>query len=307
MIAALLLVAAALPAGGPRATVALSPAAPAVGDRIEALLTLVLPSGLELAGEPRFPSWGKAWGEAEVLAADPPLPAGDAGPGAVRQRLVLAAWRPGEVALPPATIAVPLASGTVAVATPGDVAITVRSVLPPGDDAVPPKPALPPRQLPWGDAFWWSLGAGVLLCAAAAELWHRRGHRAGYGTPVAAVLAPLAELLARLDGLDPGAGDEPLHTALSLALRRYLGRALGFPAPESTTSEIQRQLLARRVPPPLARRAVRLLRECDQVKFARQRTTPAAAAERLAEARRVALELEAHLRPPEAEPLARSA
>ena len=53
-------------------------------------------------------------------------------------------------------------------------------------------------------------------------------------------LEPLAELLARLEQLDPQHGGAA-HTGLSLALRRYLGRSLGFDATPSTTTEIQRQ------------------------------------------------------------------
>ena len=92
-----------------------------------------------------------------------------------------------------------------------------------------------------------------------------------------------------------------LHTRLSLALRRYLGRRLPFPAVESTTAEIQRQLLSRRMPGPVARPLVELLRACDLVKFARQEVDAARARERVAAARRLAGELEVHLAPREPE------
>ncbi len=96
-----------------------------------------------------------------------------------------------------------------------------------------------------------------------------------------------------------------LHTRLSLALRHYLGRRLPFHAVESTTAEIQRQLLSRRMPGPLARQAVELLRACDLVKFARQDADPLKARERVETARRLAGELEAHLSPREPEALVR--
>ena len=72
---------------------------------------------------------------------------------------------------------------------------------------------------------------------------------------------------------------------------------------ESTTSEIQRQLLSRRMPGPLVRQLVELLRACDLVKFARQEVAEARARERAEAARQVAGELEAQLAPREPEAL----
>jgi hypothetical protein len=89
---------------------------------------------------------------------------------------------------------------------------------------------------------------------------------------------------------------------LSLALRTYLGRTLAFPAAESTTSEIQRRLLARQLPAALVRRTVELLRACDLVKFARQEVGEATAVERLGAAREVGGAFERLLAPPPAAP-----
>jgi hypothetical protein len=113
-----------------------------------------------------------------------------------------------------------------------------------------------------------------------------------------AALSPLDELLARLAKIEQAG--EPLertHTALSLALRRYLGRTLDFPAAESTTSEIQRQLRGRHLPGDIAQRATRLLRDCDGIKFARGETTPAELALRLAAAREMATAIDQYLNP----------
>src|SRR5436309_6075634 len=46
----------------PPVTVTLTPANPAVGDRVQATLTLRVPTA-GLAADPRFPAWGKTWGE----------------------------------------------------------------------------------------------------------------------------------------------------------------------------------------------------------------------------------------------------
>ena len=173
-------------------------------------------------------------------------------------------------------------------------------MLPAEDEDLEPKPPAPPRQLPWGRAFWWSLAAAAAICGGLAALLWRRTRRVP-GEAEVPRLDPLAELLARLQEiaqLSSTAGAEPAHTRLSLAVRRFLGRAFAFPAAESTTTEIQRQLRSRHLPEPSARRAVRLLRDCDAVKFARSGASADALAERLAAARLVGEEVDAYLRPP---------
>jgi hypothetical protein len=112
-------------------------------------------------------------------------------------------------------------------------------------------------------------------------------------------LPPFEELLGELDRLAAEPSAVRLHTRLSLALRSYLGRSLDFPAAESTTSEIHRSLLSRRMPGALVRQTVELLRACDMVKFARQEVGEDRARERLAAARQVGREIETWARPVE--------
>jgi hypothetical protein len=282
----------------PRVDVTLNPRQVTVGDRIEAVLTLRAdPAGL--AGDPRFPVWSRTWGEAEVLEKEEARKAGaENGAKVWRQRVVLAAFRTGRVELPPVSVAVPLRDRTLQVQTPAGLAIQVRSVLPPNEKDPKPKPAAPPRPLPIGNAFWWTLAAASAV--ALLVLWGawRQSRRTVAETEAdRPALPPFDELLRELDRL----GDEPtvrLHTRLSLALRHYLGRSLGFPAVESTTSEIQRRL-SLRLPGPLVRPAVELLRACDLVKFARQEVGQERTQERIATARRIAREIEQHLQPVE--------
>jgi hypothetical protein len=292
----------------PRAEVTLSPRRVTVGDRVEAVLTVTVPAG---AAAPRFPTWRSArgpesgngglgsWGPAEVLdAGTPERESGPDGTEVYRQRLVLAAFAPGRAALPPVEVAVPLAERTVQVRTPADLAFEVASVLPAGTDELAPKPPAPLRRLPLGKAFWWTAAGLSAACLGAwLLLWRRARQTAGGGRTAAPTLPPLAELLARLDRIAVDGPAVAAHTALSAALRGYLGRTLGFRAAESTTSEIQR-IVSRRVPGGLARRAVDLLRACDLVKFARQEAGPESSRERVAAARRIAEEVEDHLRPP---------
>ncbi|HXO18305.1 MAG TPA: hypothetical protein VOA87_00105 [Thermoanaerobaculia bacterium] len=281
----------------PRVDVALAPARVTVGDPVTAVVTLRLPTtrGAELAGEPRFPAWGASWGEAEIRRHDPPRKVAEQGGVATyEQQLVLIPWKPGRIALPPAVVAIPLRTRTVAAATPAALAFSVASVLPPAgrDGKEPePKPEAPLRPLPLGSRFWWTAAALAACCAAAGLLLWRRSRRTAEAA-AAPLLPPLAELLARLDRLAAEGSALQLHVGLSLALRGYLGRALDFPAAESTTSEINRRLLARRLPAPLVRRAIELLRGCDLVKFARQEVGVERSRERIGAAREIAGEIE---------------
>ncbi|HVF62267.1 MAG TPA: hypothetical protein VNJ70_20845 [Thermoanaerobaculia bacterium] len=214
-----------------------------------------------------------------------------------RQRVVLTGFAPGRLALPPVEVVVPLAGGTVRVVTPEGVSIEVRSVLPPGDESPEPKAEKAPVGLPIGEAFWWSLAVAGLMLAGAIALyaWSRRGSEEAEEVPV---LEALPELLAELERLAAEGSSVRVHTRLSHAFRRYLGRAAGFAALERTTTEIHRQLLGRRLPAPLVRRMVELLRACDLVKFARQEVGREETEGRVERARALAEELERELRPP---------
>jgi hypothetical protein len=284
---------------GLRLDVALAQGRATVGDRVEVLLTLRVPTA-QLAGEPRFPAWGQSWGEAEVAEKGAPARISEAGGTAVyRQRIVVTAWQPGRVALPRVAAAVPLRGATIQAESPGNLALTIASVLPAkkeGEKDPAPKPAAPPVSLPLGASFAWSTLALAAACGGLVYLLWRRSRR-GVAAAAVPALAPLDELLAGLDRL-AGEPSVSLHTRLSLALRTYLGRTLAFPATESTTSEIHRRLLARRLPAALVRRTVELLRACDLVKFARQEVGGTVSRERLGAAREIGGELAGHLAPP---------
>lgn len=292
-----------------RLAVALTPRQITIGDRVTAMLTLTLPAG-QLDGEPRFPAWGERWGEAEIFSAAAAERVGEReGVVVYRQRVELAAFRTGEVVLPPVAVTVPLigAAGEAGeLATPEDLAFTVSSVLPAapkdGDPSLADEPSLsrrpeaPPRPLPLGERFWWAAAVGTAACLWLGFLLWRRSP--GLTAEPAEALPPLAELeaaLARLSRVD-----SPLegHVLVSRALRRYLGRQLGFPAPESSTTEIRRTLAARHLPAELAERVTEVLRACDLVKFARR---PAASSELSRHGSlvwEIGRGLDRHLRPP---------
>jgi hypothetical protein len=304
LLVAALLVAAPAGAAEPVVDVELPAVELHVGDL--AAVTLVVDVGdAVLDAPPRFPAWGDSWGSAEVVEAGEPEKAVEDGRVIYRQRVVLQAFRPGGLVLPPAEVAVPLAGGTRTVATRPDLALAIASLLPSppaeaGADAAipPPQPAAPPQPLPLGAAFWWAAAIGTALLAAllVPMLLRRRQAATERGRPR---LEPLPELAAGLAAARAADSAEEGLARVSLALRRYLGRRLSFPAAESTTSEVQRQLVARHLPHALPRRAVELLRACDLVKFARRPAARAEVERWAGEAEAVAREVEAHLAPPE--------
>ncbi len=114
----------------PPVTVTLAPKDPTIGDPVQATITLQVPTA-DLAADPRFPAWGKTWGEVEIAGKTAPVKVSEQGGTAVwEQRLTLAAFRTGSVPLPGIAIAVPLKTGTVQAPTPAGLALTVRSVIP---------------------------------------------------------------------------------------------------------------------------------------------------------------------------------
>ncbi len=276
-------------------TVELSPAEITVGDRVEARVVLEW-AGPEPVSEPRFPVWQENWGTAEVLSVGEfEALRGAGGRRTYRQRVVLTAFRPGRVELPGIAVDVPLETGTVDVGVDAGAGFVVRSVLGEATGELAPRPPAPLQALAPGSRFAWT--AGALAVAGLGMLgWLARRLAGGRGgREVPSLLEPLDELLDRLRRLDPRAG-EPTHTALSLGLRRFLGRTLDLRAVEATTSEIQRRLGQAPVEPAAVRRTVRLLSDCDQVKFARLDAPEALTRGRLQEVGDLAREIDDGLR-----------
>lgn len=284
-------------------SVDLKPEEITVGDRVEVQLTLVW-DGESPTGEPVFPAWEATWGDAEVLRAGPVETSTAGGRRVYVQDLVLTAFSTGEVVLPQVSVLVPLATGIVEVQSRAGAGFAVRSVLPPetGEaEKIRPRDPAPLRRLESGWPSYAVNGVLALLCLLTAGRLARRLRKApATGAGGRRLLSPLEELLRILGEVNPAA-IEPAHTAMSLALRRFLGLRLEVNALESTTSEIERRLRAAAVPFEEARRVVTLLRQCDRVKFARQDVGAAVTAERLAEAGRLGEEIEDRLKPREPE------
>lgn len=279
--------------------VELEPQQITVGDRVKATVTLLW-EGERPTAAPRFPAWQDTWGGAEVLAVGEIESFPDQSARFIyKQELTLTAFRPEEVELPPLALVVPLAGQTVDVAMPEGLGFTVTSILPSDEESLEPRPATAVRPPADPRLFWPTFGVLLALSAAAVWLLLRHLGRGGIeGIADRPRLAPLDELLERLKQLDPSVGSEPVHTGLSQALRDYLGRRLGFNALESTTSEIQRRLRQGPVPVDLYQRTLGLLRDCDQVKFARHDVPHGVTGERLAQAPELARRIETSVAPP---------
>lgn len=285
--------------------VEVAPAEIKVGDWATATLTLVW--GGEAPSEtPRFPTWQKDWGEAEVVSAGPVEQMENQGDRRIyRQQVVITAFRPGTLELPPPKVVVPLAGRSVEATAKSQTRLLVGSVLPgeKSPEAADLKEKGPAGLLPAAAPLLPFLATAGLLLAALLLTSARLASRLARQNAVAAeplrdalaALPPHEEFLRRLQAIDPGQG-EKAFTALSFALRLFLGRMLGVKALESTTTEIQR-LLRSLLPVGVAQETVALLRECDRVKFARLEVDTATTAQRLEQGRHLARQVFERLRP----------
>lgn len=292
----------ARPGGAPSVAVTLSPREIRVGDLVEAKLGVEVDAG---AGRPAFPNWQRHWGEAEIREVGETIREDGAEAGSVRwvQTLVLTSFRPGVVALPPATIVIPNGAPGAGTESPGLEISTdassfeVGSVLPAGEEQLEPRPPAPPVPLPVGERFWWSLALLALLALGLAGLLLAR--RPGEDVYAGESIDPWDALEAALARLAAAADAEAAFTGLSLELRRYLGRTLAFPAAESTTTELRRRLLRSGLPSSVCSDVVRLLLEADTVKFARKEPAAGRIAECLEQARAAAADIRRFAQPAE--------
>lgn len=283
--------------------VEITPAEIKVGDPATATLTLVW-EGETPSETPRFPTWQETWGEAEVISAGPVENHESGGRKIYRQQVQITAFKIGTLELPPVKVVVPLGGRSVEAVAKGPARLLIGSVLP-GEKS--PESAELKEKGPAGlveTATSWqnfAISSGLLLLALVLVLRQLAKHLAAQGEAPAAARDALAELppheefLRRLQAIDPALG-ERAFTALSFALRQFLGRMLGVKALESTTTEIQR-LLRSLLPLGLAQETVALLRECDRVKFARLEVDTATTSQRLEQGRHLARQVFERLRP----------
>ena len=282
----------------PTVAVEVAPGEHTVGDRVAVDVVVTTEAG---SPAPRFPDWDEDWGTAEIVEVGEVETSEAPGGGvAYRQRLTLAAFATGRVPLPSQTVVLPI-EGLAAqrLETPA-AALEIASVLPPaaeGEARPTPKPARPPELPPIGARFWWSFAILGSAVAALLALLFWRFRRRAENRGAMPALPPIGELEAGLatarEASDPAEG----LRRVSWSLRRYLGRRLGFNAVESTSSEIRRRLVGRRLPDGVARPSLDLLLACDLVKFAGRPASPGDVERWAATAREIGGRVEQHLTP----------
>lgn len=254
-----------------------------VGDRIALTVIVRHEEGLL----PDLPSPGDAFGELEVLEVAPPGQR-TLEDGRIETRLtfVVAAFRTGQIQLPPLQVPYADAAGNRGVAYSQALPITVESVIPAGEGPQDIRDLKPQLSIPGGEPFW--VGplvaagavAGAALLALLAWRWvslrlleARRRARGPLTLPEVAARRELDRLALR--ELVPRGAYKDHYRLLSGCLRRYVSDRYGFPAFAFTTIELERQMTGRGVDRWQARLIAALLRECDQVQFGQYR--PAAA------------------------------
>lgn len=286
--------AAAPPPAPARFEVRLEPASITVGDPVTVTARLRAPGLPHREAPVALANVGATWGKAVVLEPPRLERVEDASGRQLVWTFRITAFETGRLELPAVEARFDL-DPPRSERSQGPLALEVRSVLDAKRGDLAPAPPAPPRPLPLPAAFWALLG-GLAAAVAVAAIALARRPLTGL-SPALHLPPPLAELESALAALS---GAEPLadHRRLSSAVRRFLGRRCGFPALESTTTEVARRLAARGVDPELARRARRLLAGCDGVKFARRTATAGELLGRRDEAVALARAVEAAFNPP---------
>lgn len=268
MIAALLLAASA--------TLSVSPVEGTVGDPLEATIT-VAADGATVEATPLGPDLG----DVGVLEGAWQPPSG----GTTVWKGRLAAWRVGEITVPP--IEVGLArDGTREVVKTEPVKLTIRSVLDPKES----KPTIADLKPPATVAPDWRplrtalvVLAGLLVLAGVAFWIHRR-----YASRLAAVSAPAdpfrrlpphvwayeeLRLLLERQRARPG-GEDLFFEELSRIVKQYLEGRFRVELLERTTAEMAPALSQAGVDDAVARQVRGLLDRADLAKFARAGAGP---------------------------------
>jgi len=256
-----------------------------VGQPLEATLSVTLPPDVTLEPLPLGPQWGPF----TVLGGDWDGPREEGQNQVWVWRGKLAAYRTGELELPAIALRVQGTEGAQAPTT-APLSVTIHSVLAAaereqgaGDPAdLKPPASVPPDFRP----LWTALGLlGLLLAAAAVLVWLQRR----YARRLARARVPsdpfhrtpphvwaFGELQRLLERRLPEQGEvEHFYRELAWILKRYLGGRFRVELMELTTAEVPGSLEQSGAPRQAIVDAVHVLRECDRVKFARERPEPA--------------------------------
>ena len=280
-------------AGPVVATVALTPAAPRLGDTLELTLTVAVEAGVDVV----MPDFGEALGRFTIVDFTPRSQTNADGSSEQVQRYSLQTPMSGHQRIPPLRIEFfdnrPGSDRDGGVLErellTEELAVVVASVSPEGEVAAELRPArgrLDPPRIALLDRWWPALagGAAVILLALALVIVRRRARVQTRISAYDQAIAKLAELEAR--GLPAAAQADAWYVTLSDIVRRYLEDRYRLRAPELTTEEFLRE--AQRSRELTEHRALlsAFLAECDRVKFAGYRPEQTESSASLAVARR---------------------
>lgn len=246
-----------------------------VGDRITVTLVVTREPGVLLAPL-QAPDLGP---DIELLETLPPQHEPLAS-GATRSRFRyrVAAFRTGELQIPPFAVVYALPGGETAYVATEPAGFTIRSVIPPGQNPTDIREVKPPLDLPLAapatplarPLVGAVLALDLVLLALALR---RRGRRAAPRVrPVAKPAAPAHEAeLERAAGLLAAGKVKEFYRHLARTVRGYLAQQYELPATALTRSELEHRMRSAPVDRWLARMVVGLLEEADRVVYAQYR------------------------------------
>ena len=252
-----------------------------VGDHLLYLIKLEADEGTQVSLAPG------ALPDGLVLTKTPETKTRSLGEGRIEVTLTLevAPFLPGAIDVPPLRLRYTGPTGDSGeVATQASV-VVVESVLPASGE-VAPRDLKPQAAIGTPTPVWALVAFVALLLALGVVLgllaWRRRAlrRRAAIAVPVAAPVAAGPEDRARavLDraGADFGSsGDyDAYYSAIAVTVRDFLSDRYSFPAFALTTRELQEHMVRRGMDRWLARVAVGLLSQCDEVVYAHYRPAP---------------------------------
>jgi hypothetical protein len=267
-------------APGAEVVLEVSPAEATVGERLQAALSVVLPSDVRLETAPIGPSLG-------AFAVDSGSWSGPQ-PEAGRQRWTwtgaLVSFRTGELELPSVRISFERADGRRGSAESPPRTVLIRSVIDPRETAEGGIPELADLKAPASlepdySALWTASGLLALLLAAAAVVWWLQRRYAAKLVRVAMPEDPFRrtpphvwvheELQSLLDRRLPERDEVDLFFAeLSRIVKLYLGGRYRVELMERTSGEVPGVLTQAGTPVAAIGETARLLARADAVKFA---------------------------------------
>jgi hypothetical protein len=275
-----------------RVSAAVVPQTITVGDVFQAAVRIELPRGtaVAFADSLELPADVETAGRRTVQ-----VDTADTGLLTFTAAYPLAAWRPGDVALPPARMVVRgpaserQADGTVDTVEVAFPAFAIESVLPADTTGIEPKPA---KDVLGANRVWWPFlvaGAVAIALLAALYAWYRRRRPRTEVVFTPAVPPRLAALealeAARASGLVEQGHFKEFYTLVTDAVRAYVEALDARWGRELTTSELAGCLRGQGVDRE-AVSLIALLGSADLVKFARRRPAPAEAHAEWSAARR---------------------